>query len=254
MDRNNVARLLAEYKLSSGPAALVARMADTIALRSKAQRIERQNYKLDGGRIGSAYEYERYKRGATTEARFYERRKRVEREHRGTIVIHSTSSMHAGENALSMEWTGAAAMSLVEMLEGIGYRCIVRVVNGNAGNDKEIQMAVTVKSEDERMSEHALAFMCNGGYNRFLMFHHWLSTEARVQYGLGSVNPYTGSLVADITIPHSVRSEAAAEAFIHETMKRYSNSDLDQDERQAEDRDRMTESVSAWGFDDSFGR
>jgi hypothetical protein len=254
MTRANYRDKLRDYKLSSGPAALLARMQDSISLRSKATRIERENFKRDGGRVGSAYEYERFKRGATTEARFYERRKRVERQHRGTIVIHSTSSMHSGESALTMEWTGAAAMSLVEMLEGIGYNCVVRVVNGNAGNDKEIQLAVTVKQEGERMSEHALAFMCNGGYNRFMMFRLWCSTAATMQLGLGAVNPYTGSLTADITIPHNVRSEASAEAFIHETMKRYDNSDLDQDERHAEDRERNAESTSAWGFDDSFGR
>ena len=47
--------------------------------------------------------------------------------------------------------------------------------------------------------------------------------ESSLPPGLGSCIPYTGSSVADITVPHTVRTEAAARRFITATMAKYHN-------------------------------
>lgn len=245
---SELGRAMAAYRLSDDPARLRDLMTEDIALRSRQTRPRVRNFQRDGGRVGSAYEYARYRRGATNDPRFWEKRERVERRHVGEVTIHSTASMHAGEAWNSLEWTGATAWALADLLEAIGYRVVIRVVSGSTGNSKEIDLAVTVKDADERLSETALAFMCHGGISRLLRFTFELSTSAAMLDSLGWPRAYDGSLAADITIPHGVRNAAAAEAFIHETMRRYSDSELDEDERRDADRELALASRSALGL------
>jgi hypothetical protein len=245
---SEITKTMTAYRLSDGPARLRDLMTEDIALRSRQTRPRVRNFQREGGRVGSAYEYARYRRGATTDPRFWERRERVERRHVGEVTIHATAGMHANEDALALEWTGATAWALADLLEAIGYRVTIRVVFGVTGNSKEIDGAVTVKDADERLSETALAFLCHGGVARLLRFAWELSTSAVMRSDMGSPRSYDGALKADITVPHGVRSATGAEVFIRETMRRYTDSELDEEERRDADRDRALASRSALGL------
>ena len=243
----NLAETMSTYRLSDKAAAVRDRLSDDIALRSKQTRVHRRNYQPEGTRIGSAYEYTRWRRGAVTEPRFWEQRVRREQPRKGTLVIHTTASAHAAEDAMSLEWTGAVAVALTDLLESLGYRVVLRAVNASEMSAGIMNMAVTVKEADEVVSEHALAVMCHGGVNRLLRFAFRMSTDMICDSDMGSPKPYTGKLLADITVPHNVRSLAAAEQFIAETMLRYQSDELDEDERREENAKRMAASRSVYG-------
>ena len=229
VSRKNVQQRMNTWTPDPAVSAMRDRMIEDVVFDTRKSRPRRRNHQEHGDGIGDAVEYERFRRGETRDQRFWERHERVDRPHRGTVVIHADQSIIGTEDANSMKWTGACCLALVDLLETVGYRVVVRSVVGTQGNERQIQSAVLLKAEDERLSDNAMAYLCNGGIYRVLHFNWRCSLDLRIGYGMGKSTHYEGDLKADVTVPRTVRSEAAAVEFVEQEMRRLTDPDRFED-------------------------
>lgn len=221
--RDNVQQKMNEWRPDPAVAAMRDRMLEDVVFNTRKSRPRRRNHLDHGDAIGDVVEYERFRRGDTRDMRFWEIHERTERPHRGTVTIHADQSITAAESATSMKWTGAVCLALTDLLETVGYRVIVRSVVGTQGNERQLQSAVLLKAEDERLSDNAMAYLCTGGIYRMLHFSWRLSLPIRIESGFGRSTFYEGNLEADITVPRTVRSEASAVQFVKQAMQKYTD-------------------------------
>ena len=225
VSRENVQQRMNEWTPDPAVSAMRDRMVEDVVFNTRKSRPRRRNHLEAGEGIGDVVEYERFRRGETRDMRFWETHERTERPHRGTVVIHADQSITGGENAAGMKWTGAVCLALTDLLETVGYRVVVRSVVGTQGNERQLQSAVLLKAEDERLSDNAMAYLCTGGIYRVLHFNWRCTLPIEIHYGLGRSTFYEGDLKADITVPRTVRSEADAVAFVEQSMREYTDTE-----------------------------
>jgi hypothetical protein len=230
VSRENVQQRMNEWTPDPAVSAMRDRMVEDVVFNTRKSRPRRRNHLDNGEGIGDVVEYERFRRGETRDMRFWEKHERIERPHRGTVVIHADQSIKSDEDAESMKWTGAVCLALTDLLETVGYRVVVRSVVGTQGNERQIQSAVLLKAEDERLSDNAMAYLCTGGIYRILHFNWRCTLPIRINHGMGSSTRYEGDLKADITVPRTVRSEAAAVTFVEEAMREYTDTERFEEE------------------------
>jgi len=219
-----LAAFVAHYEPTLAAQRLRERMTQDIALNTSRTRPRRQSRQAWGERVGDPAEYERFRTGHSTEQTFWERRTRVEHRHTGTVVMHCNIGLLGHEPTTNLEWSGACAMALTDLLEATGYRVeMFGVLDSEQHPSGTLKVRVAVKRANENLSQQALSIISHGGVRRACWWTHLASlTDFRVDYGFGFPKNYTGSQKADITVPKSIVTEADAVRFIEQTMLAYS--------------------------------
>jgi len=218
-----LAAFVTAYEPTPAAQRLRERMTEDIAISTSKTRPRRQSHRAHGERVGDPLEYERFRLGHTREQLFWEQRTRVEHRRTGTLVMHCNIGLNGGEPTSNLEWSGACALALTDLLESMGYRVeMFGVLDSAKHPGGTLKVRVAVKQANERLTQQATAIISHGGVRRACWWTHLASlTDFRVSHSLGSPMEYTGSKTAHITVPKYITTEAQAAEFIEGVMRQY---------------------------------
>lgn len=223
VSRANVLQRIAAYVPDDKAARMRERLSDDIDVRKTSRRNRTRTNRAEGDCVGDAFEYTLWRRGAVRDQRWWEVTETVAKRKRGIVTVHVNLGMRALESETALEYSGACALALTDVLESLGYRVEIFGTNTSYGHrgPRAFHYRVALKGADERLSEQATAIMCRGGVSRLLRFIWQCSlTGVSIDGGMGYSCEYRGSHKADAYVPHAVESESDAVAWIEETVKR----------------------------------
>lgn len=212
----------ATYSLPESARMLREQLSEDIPVFTTDTRARRRDHQARGTRVRRPLDYERFRHGIDAQPRFWTRYERKERRHTGIVTIACNFGIKGSQPTEHLEWRGAATLALMDVLESLGYRAhLFGVITsmGHPGMRTGYHVTIECKAPDARVSEQAMAILCDAGLRRVMWWSHLLSCKERVDtIGKGGPTDYRGTMKFDITTPQGIRTQAAAVEWVTTTV------------------------------------
>lgn len=181
----------------------------------------RTRERQDDGDVIDPLAFTEYRRGIERDRNYWDATERETRKRTGTVSIACNFGLVGSEPTTNLEWSGAAALALADLLDELGYSVeLYGVITSFSHPSGRYDVTVELKRADDRLSQSAIALVSSGSVRRRVWWSYLASRPERTGENYGIPTEYIGSRTFDITIPKSITSQDDAVAFVLDEIDR----------------------------------